>query len=259
MPGGAEGPGFTSALELALEASGYIEWLKSRGGAEAHDREENIHELLGACRAAEEAGTGAGAFLENAALMADVDRMAGERSVVALMTMHNAKGLEFEHVFLCGLEEGLLPHASSLGDPAELEEERRLMYVGLTRARVTATLTLARGRRTFERFQWTSASRFLSEIPAALVESAGGLASAPAAAPAPARTDRGDADPMPDYDTNPDEPRFKPGDKVFHERFGPGRVVSAGQGPGGGRLVVSFSRFGRKTLDAGMARLSRIA
>jgi len=260
MPGGAEGPGFAAALELAIEASGYVKWLQARGGADVRDRVENIHELLGACRAAEEAGTGAGAFLETAALMADVDRMGGERSVVALMTMHNAKGLEFERVFLCGLEDGLLPHASSLGDPAELEEERRLMYVGLTRARVAATLTMARGRRTYERFQWTSASRFLSEIPAALVESAGGLAPPPtlAGATVPDRADRGDADPMPDYDTNPDEPRFKPGDKVFHERFGAGRVVSAERGPGGARLVVSFSRFGRKTLDTGMARLSRM-
>jgi len=195
------------------------------------------------------------------------------------MTLHNAKGLEFRHVFLCGLEDGLLPHAQSLDDPAELEEERRLLYVGLTRARETVVLTAARGRRQYDAFRWGINSRFLSEIPRTILTEVGGpealFAGSPAPAPDPgakaadgfgerrallaAGADSGTITRVPvDDDEWDDESVPGPGSEVRHRRFGVGRVVSLnGRGPEM-RVTVAFPRSGQKTFVAGLARLSRV-
>src|SRR6202040_2772263 len=119
-------------------------------------------------------------FLDRAALVSDADNF-DDRAMVTLLTLHTAKGLEFDHVFLTGLEEGTFPHSRCLNDPEELEEERRLCYVGMTRARDTLTLTRAVYRRIYgtERLHGSSPSRFLQEIPAELIDTAeGSLAAA---------------------------------------------------------------------------------
>src|SRR6202040_1321839 len=119
-------------------------------------------------------------FLDRAALVSDVDNF-DERAAVTLLTLHTAKGLEFDHVFLTGFEEGVFPHNRSLDEPDEIEEERRLCYVGMTRARETLTLTRAVYRRIYgsERLQGSTPSRFLSEIPSELLDTAeGSLAAA---------------------------------------------------------------------------------
>ncbi len=157
--------GYTAALMVALEESGYLAWLDQREGGLSVDRRDNLRELLNAVKTAEKSGASLSEFLERAALLADIDRWRESEELVTLMSLHNAKGLEFKHVFICGLEEGLLPHASSLHDQDELEEERRLFYVGLTRARETVVLSTARGRQQYDRFQWVQASRFLGELP----------------------------------------------------------------------------------------------
>src|SRR5205823_4744772 len=126
----------------------------------------NLNELINAVSESSERGETLAEFLDHAALVSDVDNF-DERIAVTLLTLHTAKGLEFDHVFLTGFEEGVFPHNRSLDEPDEIEEERRLCYVGMTRARETLTLTRAVYRRTYgsERTQASAPSRFLREIP----------------------------------------------------------------------------------------------
>jgi len=149
-----------------LDRTGYLAVLKSQNTPEAEGRVENLLELVNAVAAAEEAGEGLTAFLDRAALVSDTDDY-DERARVTLMTLHSAKGLEFDSVFLTGLEEGLLPHKMSMEDDAGLEEERRLCYVGMTRARDRLVLTFSAMRRFWgeEGRRSTRRSRFLGEIP----------------------------------------------------------------------------------------------
>ena len=260
-----ESDGFAAALAGILDASGYLAWVRLRTPGDAAEREENLRELLAAARSAEEAGASAARFLETAALMADIDRLDAVPDRVTLMTLHNAKGLEFPHVFICGLEEGLLPHASSLSDPAELEEERRLFYVGLTRARESVVLTAARGRRQYDKFAWGIVSRFVSELPTAVVTTL----ESPDWLPLPAGDVPRVAIPPVDDSPAPGEleripveeegmEALRPGEDVRHPRFGTGKVLRVtGRGPEA-RILVSFPRAGTKTLLARLSRLSRV-
>ena len=109
-------------------------------------------------------------FLESISLVSDVDALEDESGAVTLMTLHNAKGLEFPVIFIAGMEEGVFPHMRSLGDPTQLEEERRLSYVGITRAMERLFLTLATTRNLFGATNYNSPSRFLREIPESLIE-----------------------------------------------------------------------------------------
>jgi DNA helicase-2/ATP-dependent DNA helicase PcrA len=145
--------------------------LRNEGTPEAEGRIENLQELVNATAEAEERGETLAEFLDHAALVSDADAY-DERARVTLMTLHSAKGLEFSTVFLAGLEEGLFPHKLSLDDDAALEEERRLCYVGMTRARDRLILTRGRSRRSFARedYESTRPSRFLREVPTELVE-----------------------------------------------------------------------------------------
>jgi DNA helicase-2/ATP-dependent DNA helicase PcrA len=149
-----------------LERTGYLAMLKAENSPEAEGRTENLLELVNAVAAAEEGGEGLTAFLDRAALVSDTDDY-DERARVTLMTLHSAKGLEFSSVFLAGLEEGLLPHKMSMEDDAGLEEERRLCYVGMTRAKDRLALTSSATRRFWgeEGRRNTRRSRFLGEIP----------------------------------------------------------------------------------------------
>jgi DNA helicase-2/ATP-dependent DNA helicase PcrA len=154
-----------------LTRTGYLEMLRAEDTPEAEARIENLEELVNAVAESEESGEGLTSFLDRAALVSDADDF-DETARVTLMTLHSAKGLEFSTVFLAGLEEGLLPHKMSLEDDAALEEERRLCYVGMTRARDRLVLSLSSSRRSYgeEGRRATRRSRFLAEIPAEFTE-----------------------------------------------------------------------------------------
>ena len=159
----ADGP--AAVLQHALDASGYLAELEAEHSIEAQGRLENLAELVGHAREIEDVNT----FLEQVSLVADTDDLTDDDSSVLLMTLHSAKGLEFPAVFLIGLEDGVFPHLRSIGEPAELEEERRLCYVGVTRARERLYLTHAWCRTLFGSTQYNPPSRFLDEVPAELV------------------------------------------------------------------------------------------
>jgi DNA helicase-2/ATP-dependent DNA helicase PcrA len=158
-------------VRLIMESSGYAEWLAQEQSEDAKTRLENLQELVNAAIDAQQRGESLRDFLDHAALISDTDDY-DERSRVTLMTLHSAKGLEFPLVFVVGLEEGLFPHSRSLSSLEDLEEERRICYVGMTRAEKRLVLTRARFRRFLgeESLNETEPSRFLKEIPSRLIE-----------------------------------------------------------------------------------------
>jgi DNA helicase-2/ATP-dependent DNA helicase PcrA len=159
-------------VSLVADKSGYLEHLKQQATVESVTRTENIRELVASGFEFEERSEGAGLekFLEEVSLIMDIDLWDDRKEAVSLMTLHNAKGLEFPVVFIAGVEEGLIPHHTSFADPEEIEEERRLFYVGLTRARSRVVISLASGRRGFQGWVAQAASRFLEEIPQECLE-----------------------------------------------------------------------------------------
>ncbi len=163
-------------LHTVLEESGYMNMLKDRNTPENVPRIENLEELVRAVAESMEAGETFTDFLDAAALVSDADQFEGKPGGT-LITLHSTKGLEFDHVFLTGMEEGICPHSRSLNEDKGIEEERRLVYVGMTRARQSLTLTRAVYRRVFGNEQQLRASlpsRFLAEIPSELVETVRG-------------------------------------------------------------------------------------
>jgi DNA helicase-2/ATP-dependent DNA helicase PcrA len=158
-------------LRGVLDRTGYRQMLEEQGTEEAQARLANLDELLNAAADASERGEGIRDFLDHAALVSDADSV-DERAPVSLLTMHNAKGLEFPVVFIAGLEEGLFPHSRSLDSGGAMEEERRLCYVGMTRAQTKLYLSWALYRRRYGGGQREASirSRFLKEVPANLVE-----------------------------------------------------------------------------------------
>jgi len=164
----ADGP--AALIEAVLERTGYLAELEAEGSVESDGRVENLEELVGAAREATDLDT----FLEEVSLVADADEVDLDASQVLLMTLHTAKGLEFPVVFLVGVEEGVFPHVRSLGEPDELEEERRLAYVGITRAEDRLYLSHAWCRTLWGQTQYNPPSRFLTEIPEHLVRVAEG-------------------------------------------------------------------------------------
>ena len=157
-------------LRQALDRSGYLKELEAEHTIESQGRLENLAELVGHAEEIEVVDT----FLEQVSLVADTDDLDGDESQVVLMTLHSAKGLEFPVVFLVGMEDGVFPHLRSLGEPDQLEEERRLAYVGLTRARERLFISSAWSRTIFGSTQYNPPSRFLDEIPTELVTEVGG-------------------------------------------------------------------------------------
>jgi DNA helicase-2/ATP-dependent DNA helicase PcrA len=262
-----------------LTPGDFVGWLLETSGlfamyeGEAEDRvarRENLQQLAAAVAEAAALGQELEEFLDSVALLEENDDQ-GEADGVALMTLHSAKGLEFDVVFLAGLEDGLLPHANSREEPEELEEERRLAYVGMTRARKWLALTGARSRFLFGQRQPTRMSRFLEELPSEKVEDVSAPDSrwnassgaGPVAHPRPARgvgatpmQRRGR--PVPATVTDADGTGWRPGDRVRHHRFGSG-VILACQGTGAQlKLVVFFDRAGRKTLVPTIAKLEKV-
>jgi DNA helicase-2/ATP-dependent DNA helicase PcrA len=164
-------------IRFLIDRSGYIKALETEGTPEALSRVENLKELANAAHDAEARGETLAEFLDHAALASDTDQFDPEARVT-LMTLHAAKGLEFPLVFLAGLEEGLFPHSRTLNNPEEMEEERRLCYVGMTRAMNTLILTRAIYRRRYgnDAPEQSLPSRFLDEVPSQLIENLGGSA-----------------------------------------------------------------------------------
>jgi DNA helicase-2/ATP-dependent DNA helicase PcrA len=161
-------------IRFLIDRSGYFRVLEADGSPEAISRIENLKELANAAQDAEERGESLSEFLDHAALVSDTDQINSDARVT-LMSLHAAKGLEFPLVFLTGLEEGLFPHSRTLTDPNGLEEERRLCYVGMTRAMDTLVITRAQYRRRYgnDAPEASTPSRFLEEIPGRLMENLG--------------------------------------------------------------------------------------
>ena len=262
LRGEAASLGVRALIERTLALSGYSAALAQEDSQESQDRLENLAELIAAAadyEAREENPTLAG-FLDRVTLLSDLDVAKGDAPVV-LMTLHSAKGLEFDRVFLVGLEEGSLPHARSLASNEGLEEERRLCYVGMTRAREELSLTWAQSRQVFGQRRWSEASRFLSEIPReqVLVTGAADAPYAPrrpvASVTRPARGERYYV-PEPDAASPLFEPgALRPGVRVRHPLFGIGTVLRADGRGDELKLTVSFAGVGAKRLVARYAAL----
>jgi DNA helicase-2/ATP-dependent DNA helicase PcrA len=260
-------------IERVLERSGYLTYVEQQDNLEHTARAENLRELSNAMAEATEQGQTLEDVLDAAALLADSDEY-DPTIPVSLMTLHSAKGLEFDAVFLAGLEEGLLPHTRSGSNLSEIEEERRLFYVGMTRAKQSLTISRAIYRRSYgeERLRASTPSRFLAEIPAELIEAASGSLAEPG------QTRRYEADP--DFSDSysyrrPRTPygksstaRTSPrasgrqtnsdpliGARVRHSKYGLGTIIEV-EGEGEDRkLTVSFQDYGAKKLIERYANL----
>jgi DNA helicase II / ATP-dependent DNA helicase PcrA len=221
-------------IGAVLDESGYRAELVAENTVESESRLENLEELINAAREYErvEPEPTLASFLQEQALYSEQDALSGEGGRVALMTLHNAKGLEFDHVFVVGMEEGTFPHARSL-DEQNLEEERRLAYVGITRARRSLTLTYAKLRSSWGEREYQMPSRFLSEIPEGL--KSGTITGSPAGRGGWGMALQGRSRGEPERAVS-GAVQYRAGEKVRHARFGVGEVVEAGAG----RVVVRF-------------------
>ncbi len=250
-----------TVLEAILEQTGYLRELTTSTDPQDESRVENLAELVAVAREYEESdpdGTVAG-FLERVSLVADSDQIPDadarvrDGGQVTLMTLHTAKGLEFPVVFLTGLEDGIFPHMRSLEDPTELAEERRLAYVGITRAQSRLYVSRAEVRRAWGAPQWYPASRFLAEIPDALIDwrrqsqrtplqaLAAGSSAATSARAAGSRGSR------PSGETKPIV-ALSVGDRVTHDAFGLGTVVATAGAADKAEATVDFGDGAPKRL-----------
>jgi DNA helicase-2/ATP-dependent DNA helicase PcrA len=267
---GAEELSTAALLEKIIKSTKYLEMLQEEGTEESESRIENIRELLTAAEESHERGERLRDFLDHAALISDQDAY-DERSPISLMTLHTAKGLEFPIVFIMGLEEGLFPHSRSSMEAAQLEEERRLFYVGMTRAENKLYLTSTRFRRYFGNMdqQISEPSRFLSEVPQHLVEDAGERRRKPAMKYDGASYNTVDAVMKVLGGAQRQAPAPKPvnagkkkspggwtlGTRVKHAKYGYGTILRT-EGSGDDlKLTVSFISHGLKKMIAKYAEL----
>ena len=233
-----EDAGVSDLLEAVLDRSGYLTELRASHDPQDETRVENLAELVAVAREFDEARRETGEvvsledFLEQVSLVADADEIpdteeAERAGVVTLMTLHTAKGLEFPVVFLTGMEDGTFPHLRSLGDAKELEEERRLAYVGITRARERLHLSRAAVRSAWGAPQYNPPSRFLDEIPADLVEWERELSGAAAIGRRDQRPAVATLAARPGVRSPGNRPviPLSPGDRVTHDSYGLGTVV----------------------------------
>jgi len=258
------GAGPAQAIAAVLSKSGYLADLEREGGPEAEGRLENLRELVAAAEDFERANAEIrdeersllDLFLDQVSLVSDLDEYDRRDEVVSLMTAHSAKGLEFPVVYLSGMEEGVFPHANSLRDPASLEEERRLCYVGMTRAMERLTLSCAGQRLRFGARSFGVPSRFLSEIPRDVVEHIGGRFKYPPLQP---RVRSAPDERSYDYSYSQDSPAetagIAPGLRVRHPHFGTGVVLAVSGSGAAQKLKVRFERAGVKTLVLRYANL----
>ncbi|MCW5587353.1 MAG: ATP-binding domain-containing protein, partial [Chromatiales bacterium] len=241
--------------DFVIEASHLKEHFEKSRDGKGQDRIENLEELVNACRQfeftdVEETGLSEmDAFLAHAALEAGDTQADEYEDCVQLMTLHSAKGLEFPLVFIGGMEEGLFPHSMSAEDPERLEEERRLCYVGMTRAMEQLYLSHAESRRLHGSESYPLPSRFLREIPADLIEEVR----------ARPNISRPYASASPSLAAAQEAAGFRLGQRVAHPKFGEGVVLNAeGQGSGA-RVQVNFEAAGAKWLVVAYANLQAIA
>jgi DNA helicase-2/ATP-dependent DNA helicase PcrA len=252
---GREGTTVKDLLERILQASGYAAALAEEDTHESQDRLANLAELLSAAAqydTREDSPTLSG-FLDRVSLLSETDVVKGDAPTV-LMTLHSAKGLEFDWIFLAGLEEGLIPHARSLQSDDGLEEERRLCYVGMTRARERLFLTFAQSRQVFGQRRLGQPSRFLEEIPrdtVTLTSDARGYEPAYVPRRRPADPPRPELPPPVSADLS----GLRPGARVRHPMFGRGTVVRSDGAGDDLKLTVSFPGLGAKRLVARFAGL----
>ena len=242
-------------VSVIISHSGLIDHYRKERGERAETRVENLEELVNAARhfsfdPIEHEGQDAlGAFLSHAALEAGEGQAEEWEDCVQLMSLHMAKGLEFPVVFLTGLEENLFPHQRSLGESGQLEEERRLCYVGMTRAMQRLYLTWAEVRRLHGREDYTTASRFLSEIPEDLITEVRAVTAYPTLSASSAMA----ANPSDNIMLGTTELRL--GGAVRHTKFGDGTLVKVeGQGASA-RVQVNFEKEGNKWLVLAYASL----
>ena len=264
----ADGAGPAEVLEAILERTGYLAELQESTDPQDESRAENLQELVAVAHEYEstEGSEGIDGFLERVALVADADQIPGEHEggLITLMTLHTAKGLEFPVVFLTGLEEGVFPHTRALGNTQELEEERRLAYVGITRARQRLYFSRAVLRSAWGAPAYNPESRFLGEVPKELVEWE-------REAPAPSSTSFGTQTPQLTASANKSRKTgFKslgssgrepisvaPGDRVIHDTYGLGTVVSV-EGRTGEHATVDFGSEGVRKLVLAFAPLQKL-
>ncbi|HEU4792695.1 MAG TPA: 3'-5' exonuclease, partial [Nitrolancea sp.] len=238
-------------FDRAVEKTGFAEQFRDTGDPELLDRWDNVLQLrnvLTSYDALPDADA-LQTFLEESALIADADTMDESGNQVTLITLHAAKGLEFPVVFLVGAEEGILPHARSMDSDAQLEEERRLFYVGVTRTKERLYITHAFRRTVFGSPDVTVRSRFVDAIPKSLIESTN-------ARPATRSALSNSVKPSAVAAPRP-VPVFKVGDRVFHDRFGDGRVAGVRSISGDQEVTIDFKRHGQKRLLASLANLQR--
>ena len=266
----AEGMDVSELIQEVIGKSGILAELKEENTVEAETRIENIKELISGAMEfeAQSEEKGLEAYLANVSLVSDIDSMEGEKDYVALMTLHSAKGLEFPVVFMAGMEEGVFPGFRSMGDDNELEEERRLCYVGMTRARERLYMTSTFSRTLFGNTTYNKASRFIKEIPAEFIEaqekpekkqdsftgwrdrpsvtSGFGPAAAPASyfTAAPQKTAEGF--------------NLKVGDSVVHKKFGVGKITLVEKENDDYKLEIQFKNAGMKRLMAAYANLTKL-
>jgi DNA helicase-2/ATP-dependent DNA helicase PcrA len=250
-------------LDLVLRDSGYFKYVND-GSDEGRDRWDNIKELRNVAADYTQAlgDDPLAHFLEDVALVADVDSLKDQVDAPVLMTLHAAKGLEFPIVFITGMEEGLLPHSRSLEDPDEMAEERRLCYVGITRAKDRVFLSYA-----FRRSMWGSSdvatpSRFLSDIPQQLISGSASFADArpreAAAIRAATWETPGGARPTRSAAAPSRELQFRAGQRVQHAQFGEGIVIESRLDRSDEEVTVAFKKAGIKRLLASFANLKKL-
>ena len=267
-------------LEEIIEQTGYVDELRAEGTDEAEARIENINELISKTVAYEESTDepSLSGFLEEVALVADIDDVDSESDYVVLMTLHSAKGLEFDNVYLAGMEDGLFPSYMSITSDnaaAEIEEERRLAYVGITRAKKNLTITSARMRMIRGETQYGKVSRFVKEIPGELLKGeiyeprTSGYEERPSSASTYQKARRAFKD-VPVYTPVSNQKSFASnntsgvaldyavGDRVRHIKFGDGEVKAIVEGGRDFEVTVDFDKAGTKKMFATFAKLKKI-
>ena len=262
-----------------LDVNGYVRELEAEDTDEANGRIENIESLMNKIVQYEEDNNGGtlNDLLEDIALVADIDTVSDDAEQVLLMTLHSAKGLEFPNVYICGMEETIFPGASAVfgGDPSELEEERRLCYVGITRAMKKLTLTSANQRMRNGEMNFNRPSRFINEIPRHLVKQTYGAVLKPETESKPTEFSRTKAslytkDRKNPFANNPyiqkgmgsaspaGAPDYQVGDRVSHTKFGQGIVRSLTKLTNDYEVVIEFDGFGQRKLRSSFAKLTKL-
>lgn len=258
----------TELIKSVIDQSGIIKELEQEDTIEAKTRIENIREfqsvVLDFVRNSEEEDPGLNDFLAHVSLIADVDTMADEQDRVVLMTMHSAKGLEFPIVFLAGMEEGVFPSYRSIGEESEMEEERRLCYVGITRAREKLFLTFTKSRTLFGNTTYNRQSRFIDEIPEDLLKYISENSDLIKSDVRKSVTNQISADEWKQRtasfikaaELNTDE--LVAGTRVLHKKFGAGTITAREPEGSDFKLEIDFDQFGMKRLLASYAKLKSV-